>query len=121
MKNLRSKRNKAYKAWKSDTTNEALKVKLEEIRKVFEGSVKKSKKIFYGNKFNSCIGDSRQIYKLINDLNGKVKAKEIIPSLDNIVNENKQSPSEKANQLNDFFTSVADSHKRHPQNSITSN
>ena len=112
LKNLRSKRNKAYKAWKSDTTNESLKVKFQEIRKVFEGSVKKSNKNLYWKKFNSCIGDSRQIYKLINDLNGKVKAKENIPPLDNIVNENNQSHSEIANQLNDFFTSVADSLKK---------
>ena len=47
LKNLRSKRNKAYRASKYNTTNEALKVNFQEIPKVFESSVKKSKKSFY--------------------------------------------------------------------------
>ena len=38
-----------------------------------------------------------------------MKTKENIPVLDNIINENNQTSTEKTNQLNDFFTSVADS------------
>ena len=82
LKNLRSKRKKAYRAFLQS---------------------------FYWNKFNSCNGDSRQIYKLIIDMNSKVKTKENIPPLGNIVNENCQTLTEIANQLNDFFTSVAES------------
>ena len=42
----------------------------------------KAKKSFYWNKFKSCIGDSRQTFKLLNDLNGKTKTKLNIPLLD---------------------------------------
>ena len=38
-----------------------------------------------------------------------MKTKENIPPLDNIVKENNQTPTEKANKLNEFFTSVRDS------------
>ena len=53
-----------------------------DLRNKFEDTVKRTKKQFYWNKFKSCIGDSRQIYKLLNEISGENKTKTDIPFLD---------------------------------------
>ena len=41
------------------------------LRANFENSVKIAKRDFYANRFESCIGDSKQKYQSLNDLSGK--------------------------------------------------
>ena len=41
------------------------------LRFKLEKEIKVAKRKFYRNKFSACIGDSRQTYKLLNDLSGK--------------------------------------------------
>ena len=70
LKNLRLKKNKAHRSMKQNPhSNEAAK-KFKVLRDKFGKSVKKAKKDFYKQKFESCIGDSRQTYKLLNDIKG---------------------------------------------------
>ena len=42
--------------------------KFQKLRSTFEAELKKSKKPFYTEKFKYSIGDSRQVYKLLNDI-----------------------------------------------------
>ena len=67
--------------------------KYKELRTKFEQAVKTSKKQYHWNKFISCIGDSRQTYKLLNELNGKNKTQLHIPSLQTC-RENGGSPTD---------------------------
>ena len=62
-------------------------------RQNFEQAAKTSKKQYYWNKFKSCIGDSRQTYKLLNELNGKNKTQLHKPSLQTC-RENGGSPTD---------------------------
>ena len=110
LKNLRNKRNKAHRNWKRDKNNHVKLTHFQELRKNFENSVTKAKKQFYWNKFKSCIGDSRQTYKLLNDISGKTKSKTNIPFLDNMA---KCTDSENnlhiADAFNEHFVNIAES------------
>ena len=110
LKNLRTKRNKAHRNWKRDKNNQVKLTHFQELRKNFENSVTKAKKQFYWNKFKSCIGDSRQTYKLLNDISGKTKSKTNIPFLDNMA---KCTDSENnlhiADAFNEHFVNIAES------------
>ena len=69
--------------------------------------LKNVKKKFYCNKFKNCIGDSRKLYKLLNDLKGITNT-----SIRSIVSVNGSSGdvvSDRlavANEFNDFFSSI---------------
>ena len=69
--------------------------------------VKKLKKIFYTQKFDSCIGDLRQTYKLLNDIKGTTRKSSEVPAL-NTCNARCTDPSSAdiAEEFNTFFTSV---------------
>ena len=46
-----------------------------------EKEIKTTKTQFYHNKFEKCIGNSRQTYKLLNELKGKTNPSETFPIL----------------------------------------
>ena len=71
MKKSFIKRNRIYKLWKSDKLNSLKKVNfLNQLQKV-EKLIRIAKKDHYYQKFNKCIGDSRQVFKVLNEINGK--------------------------------------------------
>ena len=77
------------------------------LRHKFGKSVKTAKKYFYAQKFESCIGDSRQTYKLLNDIKGTTRKSSQVPAL-NTCNARCTDPSSAdiAEEFNTFFTSV---------------
>ena len=81
LKNLRTKRNLAHKRWKQNPHEPSFLSRFKKLRTKFEQAVKTSKKQYYWNKFKSCIGDSRQTYKLLNELNGNNKTQLHVPLL----------------------------------------
>ena len=86
--------------------NEAAK-KFKLLRNKFGKSVKKAKKDYYAKKFESCIGDSRQTYKLLNDIKGTNRKNAQVPAL-NTCNARSTDPSSAdiAEEFNTFFTNV---------------
>ena len=56
------------------------------LRNKFETCVKKAKKDFYRQKFESCMGDSRQTYKLINDIKETNRKSSQVPALNSCKN-----------------------------------
>ena len=83
LKNLRVRRNRAFQNWKSNKNDTKLQ-KFNSLRSQFEDETKGANRKFYLNKFNSCIGDSRQTYKLLNGINGKKVTNNTIPCLDSL-------------------------------------
>ena len=79
------------------------------LRKKFEQAVKMNKRKFYWNKFKNCIGDSRQTYKLLNELNEKSISRFKVPILESCQKLN-DNPTEKdvANRFNDFFINIGE-------------
>ena len=69
--------------------------------------VLKAKKDYYAKKFESCIGDSRQTYKLLNDIKGTNRKNAQVPAL-NTCNARCTDPSSAdiAEEFNTFFTNV---------------
>ena len=73
----------------------------------FEKEVKQSKKDFYWNKFKNCIGDSRQIYKLLNNISGKIlkfKKKNPLQSCLNLCGNS--TDADIADKFNIFFANI---------------
>ena len=68
---------------------------------------KKLKKIFIEKNFESCLGNSRQTFKLINDIKGTNRKSSQVPAL-NSCSERCTDPSsiDIAEQFNTFFTNV---------------
>ena len=66
---MRVEKNKAHRSIKQNQNNEAA-TKFKLLPNKFETCVKKAKREFYRQKFESCMGDSGQTYKLINDIKG---------------------------------------------------
>ena len=67
----------------------------------------KSKKPFYREKFESCMGDSRQTYKLINDIKGSNHKSSQVPA-SNSCSARCTDPSsvDIAEEFSSFFTNV---------------
>ena len=108
LKSLRNKRNKAHKNWKMNPHNsDDLKV-FKDMRNTFQKAVETTKKQFYLNKFKSCVGDSRQTYKLLNEIKGEQKNANSVPYLDVLqADDNEPSQIDIAEAFNDHFTSTA--------------
>ena len=70
-------------------------------------NLKKYWKDFYRQKFESCIGDSRQTYKLLNDIKGNTRKSSKVPALKSC-NARSSDPSSAdiAEEFNTFFTNV---------------
>ena len=82
----------------------ATKSKIKLLRNKFETCVKKAKKDFCTQKFESCMGDSRQTYKLINNIKGTNRKSSQVPAF-NSCSERCTDPSSAdiAGQFNMFF------------------
>ena len=113
LKNLRNKRNAAHRKWKNNPENPETLVNFKKQRQKFENAVKCKKRTHYMNKFRHCIGDSRQTYKLLNELNCKNLAQSNIPVLDSCL-QVQENPSNKdiADKFNDFFTNIGENLKK---------
>ena len=75
LKNLKTKRNKAQRKWKENQCERTL-AAFTKARDDLKEIITTKKKQFYNNKFDKCIGNSRQTYKLLNELKGKTNASE---------------------------------------------
>ena len=80
---------------------------LEKFKKLRLKQCSVAKKDFYLNKFKSCLGNKRQVYKLINDLNGKVLSSFKVPVPETVENSNSQ-PNDQDNEIvfNSYFANV---------------
>ena len=70
MKNLICKRNQSHKSWKMDRQNNQKLEKFKALRSKLEKTIKAKKNFHYEQKFSKCIGDSKEVYKLLNELKG---------------------------------------------------
>ena len=75
--------------------------KFQKLRSTFEAELKKSKKHFCSEKFKYCIGDSRPVYKLLNDIKGSNNNTKIAALY------NCTDSSEIAHKFNEYFTAIA--------------
>ena len=91
LKNLRTKRNNAHKKWKLNQNDYQLLQTFRSLRDRFEKEIKLSKENYYWNKFKNCIGDSRQTYKILNDISGKSNKNSKIPPLQSCIDENENA------------------------------
>ena len=107
LKNLRFKKNKAHRNMKQNPQNNEAATKFKLLRNKFETCVKKAKKDFYRQIFESCMGDSRQTYKLINDIKGTNRKSSQVPALNSCSERcTDSSRADIAEQFNTFFTNV---------------
>ena len=102
-----SKKNQAHRSMKENPHNNEAAKKFKLLRDKFGKSVKKAKTDFFAQKFESCIGDSRQTYKLLNDTKGITRKSSQVPAL-NSCNARCTDPSgaDIAEEFNTFFTNV---------------
>ena len=108
LKNLKTKRNKAHRKWKSNPNNQDYLANFKIQRKNFENAYKKiKKKSYYADKFKSCIGDSRQTYHLLKEISGRSTHSKNIPILSSCYEAN-QLPSlgDVAEKFNQYFVNV---------------
>ena len=103
LKNLRTRRNKAHSKWKKEPKNKCLLEKFQKIRNRLQNEIKTAKKKFYSDKFLNCIGDSRQTYKVINDIIGKSIQNVTVPFADSLKSKTVSS-QDLAESFNDFFS-----------------
>ena len=113
LKNLRQKRNHAYYKYKENKNDDLLK-KFKECRMRLEKQLKLRKKQFHLNSFQKCLGNSRQTFKLLNELKGKSYKSQNFPILGSCYQKFDQ-PSDKnnANEFNNFFASIGHQVSRH--------
>ena len=105
LRNQISKRNLLHRKWKKNKSDCRQLSKFKAARAKVEQLIKKKKKEFYLEKFNKCIGDSRQIYRFLNELKGIKGKKCSVP----VLVENGQrldEPKQIAMKLNKFFAEV---------------
>ena len=77
------------------------------LRDRFDKEIKLSKKNYYWNKLKNCIGDSRQTYKILNDISGKSNKNSKILLLQSCIDENDNATErDVADKFNYFFTNV---------------
>ena len=107
MKNLRTKRNRAHRSWKCQPNNSNLLENFKNLRFKLEKEIKGAKRKFYRNKFSACIGDSKQTYKLLNDLSGKNIYDANVPILESC-QQHSVTPStfDVAERFNVFFSEI---------------
>ena len=105
LKNLICKRNQLHKSWKKDKKNRGKLDKFKGLRTKVEKTIKAKKKHYYEQIFLKCIGDSKQVYKFINELKGVTCKNTNIPSL----SKNSKRVEDHlaiANELNNFFVII---------------
>ena len=107
LKNLRTKRNRAHRLWKSNPINHLILENFKNLRSKLEKEIKSAKRKYYNKKFTACIGDSRQTYKLLNDLSEKNTKDASVPVLESCL-QHKEAPStfDIAERFNNFFSAI---------------
>ena len=122
LKNLRSKRNEAHSKWKSEKENTNLLEQFRNRRHLFEQEIKMAKRSFYLNKFKSCLGNSRQTFKLLNELKGKSSNSTNKPLLSSgFNNKNEPTDEDNANLFNKFFATIRYNISKHLKKPFTPN
>ena len=81
--------------------------KFKRLRLSFEKQCSAAKKDFYLNKFKSSVCNKRPVYKVINDLSGKVRNSSKVPVLETVANSTSQ-PNDQDNAIafNNYFANV---------------
>ena len=97
---LRTSKNLAHCKWKTRKNVQFEKFKV--LRYKFENLVRINQKRYNSNVFESCMGDSRQDYKLLNNISGKTMESKNVHFLRNC-GVDCPNDSESANAFNDFF------------------
>ena len=105
LKNLICKRNQLHKTWKKDKKNRGKIDKFKGLRTKVEKTIKAKKKHYYEQIFLKCIGDSKQVYKFINELKGVTSKNTNIPSLSK-KGKRVEDHLAIANELNNFFVNI---------------
>ena len=121
LKNMKTKRNLYHKNWKMNK-NEANLKKFKLARDKFNKELAACKTKFYADKFDGCIGNTRQVYKLLNELQGKTAKKEKFPILTSCTQKIKSPTMEdNANCFNNFFANIGSKLSEHLQEPYTPN
>ena len=122
LKNLRSKRKEAHSKWKREKDNTNLLEQFRNRRHLLEQEIKMANRSFYLNKFISCLGNSGQTFKLLNELKGKSSNSTNIPLLSSGFN-NKIEPTDEdnANLFNKFLATIGYNISKHLKKSFTPN
>ena len=76
LKNLISQRNHLHRKWKQTSRSSDLR-NFNGARLKVEKALKKLKSYYYSKRFERCINDPKQTYKLLNELQGKSERKPI--------------------------------------------
>ena len=122
IKNMRTQRNLIHRKWKADKSNGSLSKKFTDIRLQLEKSIKTAKKVYYRNMFEKCIGDSRQTFKLLNELSGKHLVNNAVPKLSSCMSDTAPNSSnfQVAEKFNEFFASIGKNIQRSiPSEAVT--
>ena len=67
--------------------------------------IRKLRKEYYFKRSNNCIGDSRQVFKLLNEINGKQKGSSKVPTVQ-LEGTNVSDPHTISNAFNDYFATI---------------
>ena len=115
IKNLKTKRNKAHRQWKSSQLEADLNT-FKYLRAKLSALITKTKRNYYRDKFNQSIGDSRQVYKLLNDIRGINNKSEVVPKLKDS-NDTDLTANEIVEKFNMHFTNIGGEIQKNVQNS----
>ena len=105
LRNQNFKRNLLHRKWKKKKIDCRQLPNFIAARANVGPLIKKKKKEFYLEEFNKCIGDSRQLYRLLNELKGIKGKNSSIPVLVE-VGQSIDEPKHIAKSLNKFFAEV---------------
>ena len=109
LKKSMTRKNKLYKGWIHDKTNENKLNKYKEFKNMLQKLTCMSKVNYYNDKCYEYKNDSKKLWNLINQINGKLSDKSTIINqitVDNLLITNKKKM---ANKFAEFFSSVGPS------------
>lgn len=100
------KRDRLHKVWKIYPDNLLLKQEYVDYRRICNNAIKKTKQNYYKSKLESCEGDSKSMWRLINEAaNRKRKDKTIISEL-NIDGKVTNDMTTMCDSINNYFSTV---------------
>ena len=105
LKTLINKRNKLHRLWIKDRENARKKDSFLMQRLKVDKAIRFAKKNFFYKKFTDCIGDSRQVFQVLNEVTGKRCQSRQLNSLE-VDGFEVYDYKEMANALNHHFVSV---------------
>ena len=117
-----SKRNRLYKVWKYDKLNTKKKEAFIQERHKVEKLIRVTKNEYYYSRFKKCIGDSRQIFKVLNEVTGKSTKRSRITNL-SVNGEYTSDIISISNCFNEYFATIGEklADSRKPVNEILTN